>query len=67
MTPETPICDRCKQAPKARHVRAPRELNLCWQCFDRWRRWYLGAAYRYAVPIETLRGSESYPKHGQLI
>lgn len=48
-------CERCAKEPAARYVFSPRELHLCWSCFDAWRRWYLGAAYRFALPIETLK------------
>jgi hypothetical protein len=50
-----PTCERCHHEPSARHIAWPRPLWLCWACFDAWRKWYLGAAYKYVVPVETLK------------
>jgi hypothetical protein len=58
------VCQRCKIEPAARFVRAPREMFLCWGCFDAWRVWYLGPAYRYALPIEQLKEAHAATYRG---
>ena len=54
-----PICDRCNKEPKARYVQAPKPMNLCWGCFDKWRRWYFGKNYRFCIPLETLKAIQA--------
>ncbi len=60
MNASPPKCDRCKTEPPARYVTQPREMSLCWGCYDEWRKWHFGEAYRYCRPIEELRQLYAY-------